>query len=60
MCDSVLSGDERSTIVTKVPAEADVCVVQVLAGIMECNGESNGLILDEVLVLLIYIIDLSK
>lgn len=60
MCDGVLSGDERPTVVPKVPAELDVGAVQVLAGIVERYSEGDGLVLDEVLVILIDIIDLRK
>lgn len=60
MCDGALSGDQSAAAVTKVPAEADICVAQILAGIMELDSKRNGLVLDEVLVILVYIIDLGE
>lgn len=60
MGDSEVSGDQRSTVVTEVPAEADVCIIEVLAGIVELDAESNGSVLDEVLVTLVDIIHLGK
>lgn len=60
MCDSEVSGDQSTSAVTKVPAEADVGVVEILAGIMELDAKSNGSVLDEVLVVLVYIIDLGE
>lgn len=58
--DSQRSGDQGPSAVSKVPAEADVCTTQILAGIMELDSKSNGLVLNEVLVVLVYIIDLSE
>lgn len=60
MCDGALSGDQSTSAVTKVPAEADVGAVEVLAGIMEIDAKSNGSVLDEVLVVLVYIVDLGE
>lgn len=60
MCYGALSGDQSTGVVTKVPAEADVGVVEILAGIMELDAESNGSVLDEVLVVLVHIVDLSE
>lgn len=60
MCDNELSGDQSTGAVTKVPGEADVGAVEVLAGVMELDSEGNGSVLDEVLVVLVYIIDLGK
>lgn len=60
MCDGEVSGDQSASAVTKVPAEADVGTGEILAGIMELDVESNGSVLDEVLVVLVYIIDLGK
>lgn len=58
--DSEVSGDQSATVVTKVPAKADVSTAQILAGIVQLDGESDGLVLDEVLVILVDIIDLGK
>ena len=60
VCDSEVSGDQSSSAVTKVPAEADVSIVQILTGIVELDGKSDGSILDEVLIVLVYIVDLGK
>lgn len=60
MCDSVFSGDQSTGAVAKVPAEADVGVVEILAGIMKLDSKSNGLVLDEVLVILVHVIDLGE
>lgn len=60
MCDSQVSGDQSSTVVSKVPGVADVGVVEILARIMEPDTESNGSVLNEVLVILVYIIDLGE
>lgn len=60
MCDGALSGDERSAVVTEVPAEADVGAVQVLAGVVEGDGEGDCLVLDEALIVLVYIVDLRQ
>lgn len=53
MCDGEASGDQSASAITKVPAEADVGTVEILAGIMELDAESNGSVLDEVLVVLV-------
>lgn len=58
--DSQHPGDQGASAVPKVPAEADVCTAQVLAGIMELDGKSNGLVLNEVLVVLVYVVDLGE
>lgn len=47
MSDSQLSGYEGSTLIPKVPVEGDVCVAQVLAGVMEGDGEGDRPVLDE-------------
>ncbi|TNN81294.1 hypothetical protein EYF80_008354 [Liparis tanakae] len=60
VCDAELSGDQSASAVTEVPAEADVGTGEILAGIVELDIESNGSVLDEVLVVLVYIIDLGK
>ena len=60
MCDGELSGDQSTSAVTEVPAEADVGAVEILAGIVELDAESNSSVLDEVLVVLIYVIDLGE
>lgn len=60
MCDRALSGDQSATVVTKVPGEADLRVVQVLAGIVDVDGKADSLVLDEVPVVLVYIIHLGK
>lgn len=60
MRDSQRSGDQRASAVSKVPAEADVCTTQILAGIVELDSKSNGLVLNEVLVVLVYIVDLGE
>lgn len=54
------SGDQGAGAVAKVPAEADVCTAQILAGIVELDGERNGLVLDEVLVVLVDVVDLGE
>lgn len=45
--DSQLSGYERSTFITKVPVEGDVCVAEVLTGVVEGDGEGDCPVLDE-------------
>lgn len=60
MSDSEVSGDQSATVVTKVPAKADVSTGQILAGIVQLDSESDGLVLDEVLVILVDIVDLGK
>lgn len=60
MSDSEVSGDQSATVVAKVPAKADVSSAQVLAGIVQLDSESDGLVLDEVLVVLVDIVDLGK
>lgn len=45
--DSQLSGYEGSTFIPKVPVEGDVCVAQVLAGVVEGDGEGDRPVLDE-------------
>lgn len=45
--DSQLSGYEGSTFIPKVPVEGDVCVAEVLAGVMEGDGEGDRPVLDE-------------
>lgn len=60
VCDSQRSGDQGASAVSKVPAEADVCTTQVLAGIVELDGKSDGLVLNEVLVVLVYVVDLGE
>lgn len=60
MSDGQISGDQSPSAVTKVPAEADVGAAEILTGIMELNSESNGLVLDEILVVLVYIVDLGQ
>lgn len=47
MSDSQLSGYEGATVIPKVPVEGDVCVAEVLAGVMEGDGESDRPVLDE-------------
>lgn len=47
MSDGQLSGDEGSTLVPEVPVEGDVCVAEVLAGVVEGNGEGDRSVLDE-------------
>lgn len=60
MSDSEVSGDQSATVVTKVPAKADVSTAQILAGVVQLDGESDGLVLDEVLVILVDIVDLGE
>lgn len=60
MSDSQRSGDQRAGAVSEVPAEADVCTAEILAGIVELDGEGNGLVLDEVLVVLVDVVDLGE
>lgn len=60
MSDNVFSGDQCPGAVAKVPTEADVGVAEILAGIVELNAKSNGSVLDEVLVILVYITDLGE
>ena len=45
--DRQLSGYEGSTLVSKVPVECGVGITQVLAGVVQSNGESDGAVLDE-------------
>lgn len=47
MSDCQLSGYEGSTRIPKVPVEGDVCVAEVLAGVVEGDGEGDRLVLDE-------------
>lgn len=58
--DGQRSGDQGAGAVAKVPAEADVCTTQILAGIVELDSESNGLVLNEVLVVLVDVVDLGE
>lgn len=58
--DSQSSGDQSSCAISKVPTEANVCAAEILAGIVELDGKSNGLVLDEVLVVLVDVVDLGK
>lgn len=60
MSDRQLPGDQSATSVTKVPAESDVGATQILAGVVEPDGEGNGLVLDEVLVLAVDVVDLGE
>lgn len=60
MSDRQLPGDQSATAVTKVPAEGDVGAAQVLAGVVEPDGEGDGLVLDEVLVLAVDVVDLGQ
>lgn len=57
---SAFPGDQSSCAVTKVPAEADISCTEVLAGIMEVDAKSDGSVLDEVCVILVYVIDLGE
>lgn len=47
MSDGHLSGYQGSTCISKVPVEGDVCVAEVLAGVVEGDGEGDGSVLDE-------------
>lgn len=58
--DSQRSGDQSTSAVSKVPAEANVCTAEILAGIVKLDGKSNGLVLDEVLVVLVDVVDLGE
>lgn len=58
--DSQRSGDQSTGAVSKVPAEANVCTAEILAGIVKLDGKSNGLVLDEVLVVLVDVVDLGE
>lgn len=58
--DRQLPGNQSATAVTEVPAKGDVGAAQILAGVVEPDGEGNGLVLDEVLVLAVDVIDLGK
>lgn len=58
--DSQRSGDQSSGAVSKVPAEANISTAEILAGIVELNSKSNGLVLDEVLVVLVDVVDLGQ
>lgn len=60
MSDRQRSGDQGASAVSKVPAEADVCTTQILAGIMDLDSKSNGLVLNEVLVVLVDVVDLGE
>lgn len=60
MSDSEVSGDQGTSAVTKVPAEADVSGVEILAGVVKLDAKSDGSVLDEVLVVLVHIIDLGE
>lgn len=57
--DSQLSGDERPAAVTKVPVVGDVGVTQVLAGVVEADGEGYGSVLDEAQVCLVDVVHLG-
>lgn len=60
MRDGQRPGDQRAGAVPEVPGEADVRSAEVAAGVVEADGESDGLVLDEVLVVLVDIIDLGE
>ena len=45
--DGQLSGYQGSTLVPEVPVEGDVCVPEVLAGVVEGDGEGDGPVQDE-------------
>lgn len=60
MSDRQLPGNQSATAVTEVPAEGDVGADQILAGVVEPDGEGNGLVLDEVLVFAVDVVDLGK
>lgn len=45
--DGQLSGYEGSALVPKVPVEGGVGVAQVLAGVVQSDGERDGPVLDE-------------
>lgn len=42
-----LPGYKSSASVPKVPVEGDVCIIQVLAGVVEGDGEGDRSVLDE-------------
>lgn len=60
MSDHQLPGNQSATAVTEVPAEGHVGAAQILAGVVEPDGEGNGLVLDEVLVLAVDVVDLGE
>lgn len=45
--DSQLSGYEGSTFIPKVPVEGDVCIAEILAGVMEGDGKGDRPVLDK-------------
>lgn len=45
--DSQLPGYKSSASIPKFPVEGDVCIAQVLAGVMEGDGEGDRSVLDE-------------
>lgn len=47
MSDGQLPGYEGSALVSEVPVKGDVCVAEVLAGVMEGDGEGDRSVLDE-------------
>lgn len=58
--DGHLSGYERPAFIAKVPVEGDVCVAEVLAGVMEGHGEGDGSVLHEAHVSSHDVIDLVQ
>ncbi len=60
MSDSQLSGYERSTFIPKVPVEGDVCVAEILAGVVEGDGEGDRPVLDEAQVSRHDVVDLVQ
>lgn len=60
MSDSQLSGNQGPACIPKVPVEGDVCVAEVLAGVVESDGESDRPVLDEAHVRRLDVIDLVQ
>lgn len=58
--DGRLPGDEGPTCIPKVPVEGDVCVAEVLAGVVEGDSEGDRPVLDEAHVGRLYVIDLVQ
>lgn len=60
MSDSQLSGNQSPACIPKVPVEGDVCFAEVLAGVVESDGEGDRPVLDEAHVGHLDVIDLVQ
>lgn len=60
MSDGQLSGDQGSAFITKVPVEGDVCVAEVLAGVVKGDSEGDCSVLHKAHVCSLHIIHLVQ